>query len=417
MKLAPQNFTIIVNWKKQGFSCARACSYCNWRDSPFLPHGAQDTGAISAFIRQCRKSFITISGGADPLYQFEENHGHLLSMIQTIKAHGFKVRVLTREIEHLAKLRGIVDQFSISLDSDVLEKLGDYRLEWKGLDIEFSLVLPPLSTADLVPLMPQYSALHRRLGRRLALRENFNGIHGIDFSLLSTGHRGIVFVPKSLCLSSRYLTTGDHAGHEILLDNAQLFSYLMHEPHVHIFGGAVRHLLCPVHTEFTDIDLIATDAAVMEKLHGRFGYTFREVSAAQSPHPRYFVGKPNRAGKQTHLVLLKSAEEALRYVRSAQYDIDRVSYSAGRLYFDERIGEQAIRHAINTKQATAVGGSRDFRLFSSNRPLVEQRHKVKLLRKGFTIHESRSLHHAASDNLHSPPSHGDRQSDQFAGLL
>lgn len=66
MKAAHQNFTIVVNWRKKGFGCAKACSYCNRRDSALLPHGGQSTDAIYKFIAQCRKEFVTISGGADP---------------------------------------------------------------------------------------------------------------------------------------------------------------------------------------------------------------------------------------------------------------------------------------------------------------------------------------------------------------
>lgn len=44
-----------------------------------------------------------------------------------------------------------------------------------------------------------------------------------------------------------------------------------------------------------------------------------------------------------HLVLVRSADEVQRFIFSAQYDIDRVGFSNGRFYFDERIGEAAIR--------------------------------------------------------------------------
>ena len=121
-------------------------SKCNWRNSPLLPHGGQSAKDISAFIKQCDKSFITISGGADPLYKFEEYGQQLLAMIQTVKEHGFKVRIITREIQHVAKLKGIVDYVSISLDPDVLAAIGHYQQEWVGIDIEYSLVLPPLTT-------------------------------------------------------------------------------------------------------------------------------------------------------------------------------------------------------------------------------------------------------------------------------
>lgn len=94
------NFTIIVNWKERGFGCAKACTYCNWRGSPLLPQGAQSVAALTAFIRQSRKSFITISGGGDPLYRFDENFPAFLSMSDTIKVEGYKVRVITREVQH-----------------------------------------------------------------------------------------------------------------------------------------------------------------------------------------------------------------------------------------------------------------------------------------------------------------------------
>src|SRR5471032_2158177 len=258
MKSAQQNFTIIVNWKAKGFGCSKACVYCNWRDSALLPHGGQSPEAISAFISQCRKSFITISGGADPLYRFEENSSQLLAMIRVVQAHGFKVRIITREVEHVAKLKGIVDFISISLDADVLKEIERHEHEWDGMDIEYSLVLPPLPTTDIAALKDQYAALHRTLGRRLVLRENLNSIFPLDLDLLTFGHAGIVFVPKSLCLNGRYLSTIDSTGHDIVQDNAALAEFLMGQSDVVLFGGIVKHLLNPsVHADYSDIDIIA----------------------------------------------------------------------------------------------------------------------------------------------------------------
>ena len=388
MKKIRQNFTIIVNWKKKGFGCSKVCSYCNWRDSPLLPHGGQSEKALNAFIKQCDKSFITISGGADPLYRFEEYSDQLLAMIQAIKRHGYKVRIITREIQHVAKLRGLVDFVSISLDADVLGTLERYQREWDGIDIEYSLVLPPLSTADILALKPQYFALYSHLGKRLVLRENLNSIYPLDFSPLSFGHSGIVFVSKKLCLSSRYLSTIDCVGHDIVQDTEQLAKYLMGEPSLHLFGSFTKHLINPrVHTEFSDIDLIALDANVMQVLEDQFAFVFKDVSQSATSYPRYFLGKSIRAGKPIHLILMNKLADATKFITAAQYDADRFSFSAGKFYFDSSVGEQRIRHAINTKRVNLVSGTRDLSLFHLNRPLVEQRHKAKLLRKGFIINE------------------------------
>ena len=279
MKSQQENFTIIVNWRRSGFGCAKVCSYCNWRDSPLLPHGGQSTKEISAFIAQCNKSFITISGGADPLYKFDEYGPQLLAMIQTIKDHGFKVRIITREIQHLAKLNGIVDYVSISLDPDVLDAIGHYQHEWAGIDVEYSLVLPPLPTADIVTLKAQYFALYVQLGKRLVLRENLDSIYPLDFGKLIFGHSGIVFVAKAMCLASRYLSTVDCVGHDIVQDTERLARFIMNEPRLHLFGGFAKHLIAPrVHPEFSDIDLIALDADVMRILEDQFAYTFKDVS-------------------------------------------------------------------------------------------------------------------------------------------
>ena len=387
MKPSYQNFTIIVNWKSKGFGCAKTCTYCNWRDSSLLPHGSQSTEAISAFISQCRKSFVTISGGADPLYKFEDHSGELLAMIRVIQAHGFKVRIITREVQHVAKLKDIADFISISLDADVLNEIKRHRHDWDGMQIEYSLVLPPVPTSDIAATKAQYAALRSTLGQRLVLRENLNSVFPLDLEALSFGHSGIVLVPKSLCLNARYLSTIDCTGHEIVQDNAALANHLMSKRDVVLFGGFVKHLISPVqHMDYSDIDVIALSSNVIDTLAARFAFTFEAVSSADS-YPRYFIGKSARAGKTVQVVLMHSMEDAKRFIFNAQYDVDRVGYSNHAFIFDLGIGETTIRHAIEAKQASTIQSSRSLALFSNHRPHIENRHKLKLVRKGFSIIE------------------------------
>lgn len=387
MTLSNQNFTIVVNWMQKGFGCTKVCSYCTWRDSALLPHGGQSADVIASFVRQCRKSFVTISGGADPLYKFKEYGDQLLAMVETVKQQGFKVRIITREVEQVSKLKGIVDFVSISLDADVLEETKRYQKDWTEMDIEYSLVLPPLPAADIVKLKPQYAALRSMLGKRLVLRENLNSIYPLDMQALSFGHSGIVFVPKQLCLGSRYLSTIDCIGHDIVQDNEGLARYLMNDPDIHLFGGFVKHLVNPrVHMEYGDIDMIAVNPIVMRRLESDFSFSFAEVSKSSS-YPRYFIGKSQRAGKTIQLILMHSMDDAHQFIHNAQYDVDRIAYSHNRFHFDLTVGEQAIRAAINKKSVTRVPGERIVQFFHINRPQIEQKHKAKLLRKGFTIHD------------------------------
>ncbi len=408
------NFTIITNWKSKGFACAKVCSYCNWRQSPLLPHGLQSDEAILAFIQQCTKSFITISGGGDPLYRLDENLPALRHLCNLIHGEGFRVRIITREVGKLHRVTELADYVSLSLDADVLRwgagnlenwetgiletaaesdrHRGAGKLEiWetgkltrRGPDLEFSLVLPPLPMPDLLRLKPQYAALRQQLGTRLVLRENFNSIFPFDTEAMSFGHKGIVVVPKSVCLNSRYLATIDCTGHEIVQDHAALASYLMNHSSVYLFGGFVKHIIAPaVHLEYSDIDVIAIDADVTEELEATFGYRFTELSN-RGDYPRYFQGKSMKAGKPIQLLLMDSHEDARKFIFNAQFDIDRVGYHQG-LLIDPMMNLQEIKKAITLKQARLLNGPRQLDLFHPQRMMIEQKHKAKLLAKGFTI--------------------------------
>ncbi len=168
------NFMIITNWKSKGFACAKACSYCNWRQSPLLPHGLQSDDEILNFIRQCTKSFVTISGGGDPLYRLDENLPDLRHLCDLIHGEGYRVRIITREVGQLHRVAGLADYVSLSLDADVLRWGAGNLKNWKtgnlansgGPDLESSLVLPPLPMPNLLGLKTQYAGLRQQLESR-----------------------------------------------------------------------------------------------------------------------------------------------------------------------------------------------------------------------------------------------------------
>ena len=178
-------------------------------------------------------------------------------------------------------------------------------------------------------------------------------------------------------MTSNYSTTWE---------TGRLVRYLMRAPNVYIFGGLLKHIVCPtVHPDFTDIDLIATNSRELGRIQNAFDYVFRELPRIGNG-PRYFIGKSQRAGKVIQLVLMRSHVQAMQFaVEGPQYDIDRVAFSQGRFYFDVGIGEPTIRDAIKTKRASRVTAPRNLSHFAPHRPMIEQRHKLKLLRKGFTI--------------------------------
>lgn len=102
------------------------------------------TGAVRHYcpkghkhVKQFQHSFVRaespslrLAVGAGPLYKFEVNQPALVSMAGIIKAEGLKVRIITRELQNVTKLKGIADYVSIYLDSDVLSVLGDFSPLW-----------------------------------------------------------------------------------------------------------------------------------------------------------------------------------------------------------------------------------------------------------------------------------------------
>lgn len=173
---------------------------------------------------------------------------------------------------------------------------------------------------------------------------------------------------------------------DVVQDIDGLVRWLMTSPRTYIFGGLLKHIICPkTHAHFTDIDLIAIDAEVMARIRDTFGYAFREVSR-RGNFPRYFIGKSPLVPKTIQLILMRSHAEAMQFtIDGPQYDLDRATFGNGRFYFDPAIGEEAIRHAIKSKRASLVNGPRNMDHFAANRARIEQRHRLKLMLKGFTI--------------------------------
>ena len=169
-------------------------------------------------------------------------------------------------------------------------------------------------------------------------------------------------------------------------ETGRLVRYLMRAPNVYIFGGLLKHIVCPaVHPHFTDIDLIATDSRELGRIQDAFDYVFRELPRI-GDCPRYFIGKSRRTDKVIQLVLMHSHAQAMQFaVDGPQYDIDRAAFGNRRFYFDAAIGEEAIKYAIRTKRASRVTAARNLTHYAPHRPQIEQRHKLKLMRTGFTV--------------------------------
>jgi hypothetical protein len=184
------------------------------------------------------------------------------------------------------------------------------------------------------------------------------------------------------------MTTGPHL--VALADSERLPQGLLHwmigVHGLYIYGGLLKRIIDPASTvPLGDVDVIALDANVIKVMTERFGIVFRRVNTTITRTP-YYIGKAGRGDvKIIHLALLRSHEQAMRYVMNNQLDIDRLALSNHHLFYDPSFDLDAICNAIRGKRATRVQGTRDVTLFAKNRPQIEQHYEVRLRRKGYTV--------------------------------
>jgi hypothetical protein len=164
-----------------------------------------------------------------------------------------------------------------------------------------------------------------------------------------------------------------------------LLQWMMGAQGLYIYGGVLKRIIDPASTvPLGDVDVIALDASVMEFMTERFGIVFRRVNTTITRTP-YFIGKAGCGGKIIHLVLLRSHDQAMRYVMSNQFDIDRLALSDHQLFFDPNLDLDTVCDAIRRRRATRIQGMRDMTLFAKNRPQIERHYEVRLRRKGYLV--------------------------------
>ena len=184
------------------------------------------------------------------------------------------------------------------------------------------------------------------------------------------------------------MTTGPHL--VTLADSERLPQGLLHwmigVHGLYIYGGMLKRIIDPAsNVPLGDVDVIALDANVMNVMTELFGIIFRRVTTTITRTP-YYIGKAGRADvKIIHLALLRSHQQAMRYVMNNQLDIDRLALSNHHLFCDANFSLDAICNAIRRKRATRVQGTRDMTLFAKNRPQIEHHYEVRLRRKGYTV--------------------------------
>lgn len=372
------NYTIVVNFPEDGsFGCSKKCTYCTWSKNPFLPKGLQSDEKIISFINKCKKNFITVSGGGDPLFKFEENKEKIFHLVNLIKSQGYKTRLITREIEYIKEIAHLFDFISVSLDTQVFSKIN--ILNDIKTNIEYSIVLPPIPTENIIESISYYNKLQKQLGRRLVLRENINSIFPLELNKIKLDNSKISIVPAKLCLSSKYLASEELIGYDIIKERFKIINEFSNISDLNIFGSFLKHKTAPsIFMDYNDIDVTITEDSTLQTLKN-IGFQIIETTDKNHSYPKYFSGYYPNCDLKLHIVKFNNKKDSEEFLFSNQLDIDRVYTNRNKIY-SAVLSEDDYKLSLLNRTANYLGNSNS-KLLHPQRQRIEQQYENKLKSK------------------------------------
>jgi hypothetical protein len=115
------NRSIILNFPRADGShgCRFSCDFCSWKDTKEVMGDLTPTpGAVAEFLADYQGYKVTLSGGGDPLFDYERNGPRLRALAEQLHGLGLLVEVVTKEIalvdRRLEELSEFVDAWSFS---------------------------------------------------------------------------------------------------------------------------------------------------------------------------------------------------------------------------------------------------------------------------------------------------------------
>jgi len=350
------NLTITVNYDNQNFACRKRCSYCNWITSPYLPNDTYDWGAMDNAIASCSKSFITISGGGDPLYQIDKNANNLNTLnkiCKLIKRHGKKVRIITRELKLLNYLDpNLVDIISVSLDREVVKLAKIVAEKFKfPYTFEYSLVLPPAETEHLIPLVHTYYKQAIPYFKNIIFREDVNTFYDVTWAQMPK-LPGVKYVYKELCLGSHYFINDKvYDGYTLTPPKAnEVNKVLAHlDRNAIVYGSLIKHLHAATTTPYyNDIDIVGI--TIPKYLVNNYDLYFYKEYTDRKIY--VFHHKVFKQDITFHFIEVKDPKH---YLSQFQLDIDRVGLKENKLVFcNTDLNLQTYIVALENKEANLL---------------------------------------------------------------
>lgn len=301
------NYSVILNHGgEKEFGCRRRCQYCNWRrmnEAGNFSISQPTIEDVKKFIEKYSPDEITISGGGDPLWRYNEDpkiREYVDSLIENILELGVRVRIITREVkalEHLPYAKEIA--ISLSYDKILAKDIKSVNLLTLPEKIEFTVVAPEnlmakgvVKMIDEVEDICELIDLYGLNDSYITIRENFRSLmpaNETEIKILMNiiksrvGYDLIRFLPRKSCIVGMTFLVRDQIkmNRDFNVDHFEIFNYLQKVGI--IFGSASRFLkmktakaLLPEIYNFNDIDVFITRDDVNEVIDflGSRGFRF-----------------------------------------------------------------------------------------------------------------------------------------------
>ncbi len=211
---------ILLNFAENGhFGCSMQCPFCLWSEMDYGQYWYPDDVDLDKCI-ELSPHVIKLSGGGDPLFNFEHNQEKLKHIVNYLTTRGVRVGIYTHDIGALDSYRHILSKWPVffvisvsKLFSKLEQEICDYYYDTGQLR-RLSVVWnenntdePPYHEIDHVI---DYCQKHPRLG--LTIREHWKFYYPLDVEQQMSNYvkqfKSINFVPGSRPLKFRVMFEG-----------------------------------------------------------------------------------------------------------------------------------------------------------------------------------------------------------------
>ena len=206
------NHSIILNWGDKKHGCKFNCKFCSFRKNTLMQKRRVPSNKdIDKFLNGYEGYKVYISGGGDPLYEYEKNKEELNRIIDYLHSKGYLVNMITKEYKNALKIYKKINQFNFStevLDKELLDVIKKIKSDCNSeTDIRVSIIFDDGKSSNFYK---DYINFYATYVNEVCIREDYNKnnfriLNSSFIELLSLKSEKVVLLPAKNCDKSYYL--------------------------------------------------------------------------------------------------------------------------------------------------------------------------------------------------------------------